>query len=155
MGAVGGIGAKLLCKMGWSEGTGLGAKRDGKVEPLGAPKREENLGLGAERRPFQDTWWETLMEDAYGKAASSNGAEDNLLNACEGRRCRPHGTAKLARLEAHDRKAAKVTESKSQTERRKRKKDKLQPKDGGVTKRKRKKEKKERKKRKKEKLGGS
>lgn len=100
MGAVGGIGEKLLSKMGWEEGTGLGARRDGRVEPLGAGKRAEKLGIGAERRPFLDAWWERTLEDAYGKPATDK--EVDLLDACEGRRCRPHGSAKLARLERHD-----------------------------------------------------
>lgn len=101
MGAMGGIGAKLLSKMGWTEGTGLGARRDGRIEPLTVRKRAEKLGVGAERRPFQDAWWERTLEEAFGKPASVKGDED-LLQACEGRRCRPHGSAKLARLDRHD-----------------------------------------------------
>lgn len=101
MGAVSGIGAKLLKKMGWSEGTGLGAKRDGNVEPICVKSRSEKLGVGAERRPFQNAWWEGMMEDAYGPPAEKKD-ESDLLDACGGRRCRPHGSAKLARLEAHD-----------------------------------------------------
>lgn len=104
MGAVGGIGAKLLSKMGWEEGTGLGARRDGRVEPLSVGKRAENLGIGAERRPFLDAWWERTLEDAYGKPSAEKDVD--LLDACEGRRCRPHGSAKLARLERHDNEAA-------------------------------------------------
>lgn len=102
MGAVGGIGAKLLSKMGWTEGTGLGARRDGRVEPLTARRRVEKLGVGAERRPFQDAWWERTLEEAFGKPASVKADGDDLLQACEGRRCRPHGSAKLARLDRHD-----------------------------------------------------
>jgi len=99
-----GLGAKLLSKMGWSEGTGLGAKRNGVIEPVGIPKRPEKLGIGAERRPFKDAWWEKAMEDAYGKPKEADA--DALFEACEGRRCRPHGSAKLARLEAHDKQIA-------------------------------------------------
>lgn len=104
MGVVGGIGAKLLTKMGWVAGTGLGARRDGRVEPLAARRRVDKLGVGAERRPFQDAWWERTMEEAYGKPADTR-ADEDLLDACEGRRCRPHGSAKLERLEMHDRRA--------------------------------------------------
>lgn len=105
---MGGIGAKMLAKMGWSEGTGLGAKRDGMVVPLQVSKRPEKLGIGAERRPFRNAWWETAMEDAYGKprgGAPAGAAGDALFEACEGRRCRPHGSAKLARIDAHDKAA--------------------------------------------------
>lgn len=98
-----GLGAKLLTKMGWKEGTGLGAKRNGMVEPLSTRKRKDNAGIGAQRQRFEDAWWERAMEEAYGKGSAKMG-EGDLLEACEGRRCRPHGSAKLARLEAQDRK---------------------------------------------------
>lgn len=103
MGAIGGIGAKLLSKMGWTEGTGLGRKRNGIVDALVHKKRFDNLGVGAQRRPFEDAWWEKMMESAYG-AAKTVVDDKALFEACEGRRCRPHGTAKLARLDAHDKK---------------------------------------------------
>lgn len=99
-----GLGAKLLTKMGWTEGTGLGAKRDGMVEPLGTKQRKDNRGVGAKREPVEDAWWERMMEEAYGKAKEEGDAD--LFKACEGRRCRPHGSAKLSRIEAHDRKSA-------------------------------------------------
>lgn len=91
----------MLTKMGWSEGTGLGAKRDGTVAPITVKKRPDSLGIGANRRQIEDPWWEKMMEDAYGKPETAPNPDD-LLEACEGRRCRPHGTAKLARLEAHE-----------------------------------------------------
>ncbi len=99
------FGARILEGMGWKEGTGLGAKRDGIIEPLTVSRRKENLGVGAERRPFKDAWWEKMMEDVYGKPKDvENDAEkeENLLNACEGRRCRPHGKSKLERLAKQD-----------------------------------------------------
>lgn len=105
------FGARILQGMGWKEGTGLGAKRDGIVKPITAGKRRENLGIGAERRPFKDSWWAQMMEDAYGKPkAASNDEEkaEDIFDACEGRRCRPHGKSKLERLAKHDQTAAKM-----------------------------------------------
>lgn len=105
-GKVGGLGAMMLAKLGWKEGTGLGAKEDGRtdiVKPSRSRKRE-NQGLGR-RKAHDDHWWEKLMNDAYGPSALSSETKKDvdLFEACESRRCRPHGTAKLARLEAHDR----------------------------------------------------
>jgi hypothetical protein len=95
-------GRALLERMGWTAGTGLGAKGDGMVNPLRAKSRVEKLGVGAERaRPFADAWWDKMMDDVYGRGAVS-GADD-LLEACEGRRCLPHGSAKLRRVAAADR----------------------------------------------------
>lgn len=41
------FGYKMLQKMGWSEGKGLGKNQDGMTEHLRVRKREESLGLGA------------------------------------------------------------------------------------------------------------
>lgn len=107
------FGAKILQSMGWKEGTGLGAKQDGNVEPLKVQRRQENVGIGAEKRPFQDSWWEKLMEDAYGKPRGNDG-QKNLLEVCEGRRCRPHGKSKLARIERHDASAPSLSIGKNE-----------------------------------------
>lgn len=95
------FGRSMLEKMGWSEGTGLGAKRDGIVEPIAPKSRPEKLGVGAERPPFEDAWWERMLVEAYG-TGTKDVDDKNLLEACEGRRCRPHGTAKLDRIARQD-----------------------------------------------------
>lgn len=96
-----GVGAKLLAKMGWKKGTGLGKKRDGPLHTLVARKRRHNLGIGAGKHTTADAWWDTMLRDAYG--SNDNTSDPNsLFDACERRRCRPHGTAKLARLDAQD-----------------------------------------------------
>ena len=51
---------KQLEKMGWSEGTGLGKKRDGMVTHIRTKKREESVGLGGEKKIVEeqsDMWW--------------------------------------------------------------------------------------------------
>ena len=40
------IGAQMLARMGWTEGTGLGAARDGIKEPVRAVFRPHRAGLG-------------------------------------------------------------------------------------------------------------
>jgi hypothetical protein len=39
-------GFKMLSKMGWSEGEGLGKEEQGRVEPVTADQRAERVGLG-------------------------------------------------------------------------------------------------------------
>ena len=43
-----GFGSKMLNKMGFKEGQGLGKDKQGTSEPLSVQKRKKNLGLGAE-----------------------------------------------------------------------------------------------------------
>lgn len=100
MNKVGGLGAKLLEKLGWREGSGLGLKGDGLIEPLRASRRNTPAkpGIGPKRK--EEQWWEHLMKEVY--ETPKNGQSVDLFAACEGRRCRPHGCAKLARLQAQD-----------------------------------------------------
>ena len=44
----GGFGFRMLAKMGWTEGKGLGKKEDGAVTHVRVKKRAEQLALGAE-----------------------------------------------------------------------------------------------------------
>ena len=41
------VGNKLLQKMGWNEGQGLGKSQQGIVDPLMASRRQQGAGLGA------------------------------------------------------------------------------------------------------------
>ena len=52
---------KLMKKMGWSEGKGLGKKDDGSTECLQVQRRTEFLGLGNTPEAgsdWKDQWWE-------------------------------------------------------------------------------------------------
>ncbi|RKO88815.1 hypothetical protein BDK51DRAFT_28806 [Blyttiomyces helicus] len=40
------IGFKLLLKMGWSEGRGLGSRGEGRVEPIRIDLKEDKMGVG-------------------------------------------------------------------------------------------------------------
>jgi len=41
----GGLGAKMMAKMGWKEGEGLGKDRDGIVEPIGVKLKKDKKGV--------------------------------------------------------------------------------------------------------------
>lgn len=51
------FGFKMLQRMGWSEGKGLGLKEDGLTEHLKIKFKEDTLGIGADRRTI-DNWME-------------------------------------------------------------------------------------------------
>lgn len=63
------FGEKMLKKMGWNEGEGLGKTKTGDTEPLQIRKRRENLGLGADASKFKwnHNWWEELFNDTASK----------------------------------------------------------------------------------------
>lgn len=49
-------------KMGWSEGTGLGKNRDGRTDHVRVKQREQDMGLGLEKKKVTDmaveeNWW--------------------------------------------------------------------------------------------------
>jgi len=48
----GNIGNKLLQKMGWKEGTGLGKKNQGRTEIIEAEQRVSNAGLGSKTSTY-------------------------------------------------------------------------------------------------------
>mmetsp|Transcript_7064 Transcript_7064/g.6906 ORF Transcript_7064/g.6906 Transcript_7064/m.6906 type:complete len:102 (-) Transcript_7064:46-351(-) len=60
------FGEKMLKKMGWKEGEGLGKHKTGEVEPIQVRKRKENLGVGGEattKAKWNHNWWEELFND--------------------------------------------------------------------------------------------
>lgn len=63
---------KQLEKMGWSEGTGLGKRRDGIKTHIRVKKREEQAGLGTEKAAVQqaaagEQWWKDSLGDTLAK----------------------------------------------------------------------------------------
>jgi Pin2-interacting protein X1 len=58
---------RQLEKMGWSEGTGLGKKRDGVTSHIQVKRRKDNLGLGGSDKPAvvealgDSEWWKDSL----------------------------------------------------------------------------------------------
>ena len=54
------FGAKILEKFGWKEGEGLGKSKNGITEAIQIKRREENMGLGKNKKEvtWNDKWWE-------------------------------------------------------------------------------------------------
>ena len=84
---------KQLEKMGWSEGTGLGKKRDGMVTHIRTKKREESVGLGGEKKIVEeqsDRWWSDSVGNTLARLqqakkrksmSSDNGSDDDSSKA--------------------------------------------------------------------------
>lgn len=63
-----GPGAKLLFKCGWQHGQKLGKFEQGLSKPITVIKRQDRVGLGAERKTvWNDLWWERYLSDAINK----------------------------------------------------------------------------------------
>jgi len=69
--------AKQMAKMGWTEGTGLGKKRDGIASHIKVRKREENIGLGVEKERtrqmgIEGMWWSSSVSNTLMKLQQKN-----------------------------------------------------------------------------------
>jgi Pin2-interacting protein X1 len=64
---------RQLEKMGWSEGTGLGKKRDGVTSHIRVKRRKDNLGLGGSDKPAvvealgDSEWWKDSLGSTLAK----------------------------------------------------------------------------------------
>eukprot|EP00588_Corethron_pennatum_P015559 CAMPEP_0194268368 /NCGR_PEP_ID=MMETSP0169-20130528/2714_1 /TAXON_ID=218684 /ORGANISM="Corethron pennatum, Strain L29A3" /LENGTH=260 /DNA_ID=CAMNT_0039009581 /DNA_START=161 /DNA_END=943 /DNA_ORIENTATION=+ len=75
---------KQLQKMGWKEGGGLGKDGSGISTHIRVKKREENIGIGQEKKKVEaagDTWWSNSLESTLARlhAKNANGS-DNKKN---------------------------------------------------------------------------
>ena len=66
------FGEKMLAKMGWSKGDGLGKNLDGMTDCIQVKRRDENLGMGAELETVvaKFKWNDQFWDDAYNEAAA-------------------------------------------------------------------------------------
>ena len=57
---------KMMEKMGWKEGKGLGAQLDGRTEIIQAERRDTGLGLGRSHKEetWNDDWWMNIYSGA-------------------------------------------------------------------------------------------
>lgn len=75
-------GLKLLKKMGWNQGQGLGVQEDGMKECIQVKRRNESLGLGVATKEFKwnNNWWENTFNSAIKNLRmeinSSSGSEE-------------------------------------------------------------------------------
>jgi hypothetical protein len=68
---------KQLEKMGWTEGTGLGKKRNGITTHIKVKRRIESAGLGTEKQGTEklianETWWKDSVGDTLAKLSSKS-----------------------------------------------------------------------------------
>lgn len=68
---------KQLQKMGWTEGTGLGKRRDGITTHIKVKKRSEQAGLGvekaaADKRATDEHWWKDSLGDTLARIGKKN-----------------------------------------------------------------------------------
>ena len=65
------FGAKILAKYGWSEGQGLGSSMNGVEECVQVERREERIGIGAEKKSESewDNWWSGAYDSVAARIA--------------------------------------------------------------------------------------
>merc|ERR1719272_1531129 len=74
------FGFKMLEKMGWSEGSGLGASMTGRTEHVKVKNKRNNLGIGASQTDVNFNWlqtqdtFNTLLKDLNKACGTENGA---------------------------------------------------------------------------------
>lgn len=77
------FGQRMLLKMGWKEGKGLGKNEEGTNTNLRAVKREEGLGIGAKTDLFGDDGFSKTSKNFHGVLATlhaEHGAPVNAVN---------------------------------------------------------------------------
>jgi hypothetical protein len=82
--------------MGWTPGTGLGKRRDGRTSHVQVTKRVDAAGLGSERvakqvaLQQQDCWWSDSIQDTLAKLSKTKKkkvfTDDELFEATGGKR---------------------------------------------------------------------
>eukprot|EP00914_Ancora_sagittata_P022275 GHVO01044225.1.p1 GENE.GHVO01044225.1~~GHVO01044225.1.p1 ORF type:complete len:183 (+),score=27.61 GHVO01044225.1:43-591(+) len=63
------FGKSILAKFGWKDGDGLGASRSGETKPIQITKREQGLGLGAEKANVREEQWTNWWDNQYDQIA--------------------------------------------------------------------------------------
>jgi Pin2-interacting protein X1 len=73
---------KQLEKMGWSDGTGLGKKRDGIKTHIKVKKRKDQEGIGADKAAAEkatstEQWWKDSLGDTLARLSSKGGKKSD------------------------------------------------------------------------------
>ena len=69
------VAEKMLKKMGWSKGEGLGKDKQGISTHITVTKRKDDEGIGAEKiqaAEFGNTWWNGALEKTMYKMKVGN-----------------------------------------------------------------------------------
>lgn len=85
----GGIGFKLLAKMGWAAGSGLGAGGEGRINPVESQKRPQGMGIGHGGFKEQTKASQLERRRREGKVEGQSGSDqddDDLTPAARKRR---------------------------------------------------------------------
>jgi Pin2-interacting protein X1 len=72
-----GFGHKMLAKMGWSEGKGLGKNKQGQTHNLRAIRREDSLGIGASTDTHGSEGFSQTSANFHGVLAKLNAEHGN------------------------------------------------------------------------------
>jgi Pin2-interacting protein X1 len=154
-----------LIKQGWTPGTGLGKRRDGRTSHIAVKQREEGAGIGTEKKvpsqqqqQQQQEWWQDSFSDTLAKLGGTKRSftDEELFQATGGKRFSMRAAPtqnlhKWRRTEDDSGKSSPTTsENEGKNEKKKRKKGKTKSSDGQVEKREKKNRKSKEKKRKKQ-----
>lgn len=75
------IGKKMMEKMGWIEGKGIGKNLEGTVDCIQIKKREENIGLGySVKKDDNNNWWEALYNNNISNIKNTHIVINNNLS---------------------------------------------------------------------------
>jgi hypothetical protein len=73
------FGRRMLAKFGWKEGQGLGKNGTGMAEHIRVKRREDGVGLGADKKPSDNMWAAPPMASAAG-GCSSDDEDDGSID---------------------------------------------------------------------------
>lgn len=88
---------KQLEKMGWSEGTGLGKKRDGMKTHIRVKKRKDNVGIGGSDKPEIEAvlgdseWWKDSLGSTLARLGSKKKKKKDKKDKKKGKKDKESG----------------------------------------------------------------
>ena len=100
------FGHRMLMKMGWQKGKGLGKDEDGRTEHVKVKKRIDERGLGAEADPTGNTGWAQQQQGFMGVLAALNAKYKNQAQD-EANSTSSKKQEKLEKQKRREKKAAK------------------------------------------------
>lgn len=94
------FGQRMLMKMGWSEGKGLGKNQQGTNSSLRAIRREEGLGIGAKTDKYGDDGFSKTSTNFHGVLAILHAEHGTGANASEKSKKKKDKSKKLEKKES-------------------------------------------------------